>query len=271
MLSRRKKYLQIALNSSLDEAEKIIEQIPLDERILIEAGTPLIKEYGTEAISSLRMWWEQKAQRMLLERKRRPRGLSFWDILKEMRANTQEYSLGSKLLIRGYQEISRRENSFSPYIVADLKCIDRGAREVYIAYEEGAQAATVLGSAPVETINAFIKKCEELGLDSMIDMMNIPSPLIILRQLKKPPRVVILHRGVDEENFNPEKQIPYHHIQQIKGNYNNVLVSIAGGDTIREVQRSIFNDADIVVVWKEFYQSTANIGELAREFLKEIR
>jgi 3-keto-L-gulonate-6-phosphate decarboxylase len=49
------------------------------------------------------------------------------------------------------------------------------------------------------------------------------------------------------------------------------MISVAGGDTIREVQRAIFNDADIVVVWKEFYRSTENTANLAREFLKEIK
>lgn len=43
MLDRRQKYLQIVLNSALEEAQAIISQIPLDKRIIIEAGTPLIK------------------------------------------------------------------------------------------------------------------------------------------------------------------------------------------------------------------------------------
>jgi thiamine monophosphate synthase len=46
---------------------------------------------------------------------------------------------------------------------------------------------------------------------------------------------------------------------------------VAGGDTIDEVQRAIFNGADIVVVWKAFYQRTAETAKLAEEFLKEIR
>jgi bifunctional enzyme Fae/Hps len=104
----------------------------------------------------------------------------------------------------------------------------------------------------------------------MVDMMNVEFPLSILRQLKKLPRVVILHRGVDEETFNKEKQIPFHEIQRIKGNYD-ILISIAGGDTIREVQRAVFNDADIVVVWKSFFQSASDTAKLAEEFLKEIK
>jgi bifunctional enzyme Fae/Hps len=252
MLDRRKKYLQIALNSTLEEARSIISQIPLDKRIILEAGTPLIKAYGLRAIRMIRNWWEERIFGPAMKTER----VKWIEILAE--------SLEKK------NEIKQKEIAFTPYIVADLKCMDRGAREVEIAREGGANGAVVLGQAPIETIDAFIEKCEKYGLDSMIDMMNVEYCLEILRQLKKMPRVVVLHRGVDEEAFNPESEIPYHEIHRIKENYD-ILVAVAGGDTIQEVQRAIFNDADIVVVWKSFYQSTAQTAKLAKEFLKEIR
>ena len=62
----------------------------------------------------------------------------------------------------------------------------------------------------------------------------------------------------------------FHQIQIIKSNYD-IMLSIAGGDNFQEVQRAIFNDADIVVVWKSFYKSTAQTTELAEQFLREIR
>jgi len=148
--------------------------------------------------------------------------------------------------------------------------MDRGATEVEIAHRGGANAAVALGHAPIETIDAFIEKCESMGLDSMIDMMNVDFPLATLRALKKMPTVVILHRGVDEESFNKEKEIPFHEIARIKNQYD-IMIAIAGGDTFREIQRAVFNDADIVVVWKSFYKSSKDTAKLAEEFLKEIR
>jgi len=231
MLDKKKKYLQIALNSNLEEAFSIINQIPLDERIIIEAGTPLIKEFGARAIRAINKWWT------------------------------------GRILIRQGVE---RKPSFFPYIVADLKCMDRGVREVKIARKNGARAATVLGTAPIETINAFIEECEKYQMDSMIDMMNVEFPLGVLRKLRKLPKVVVLHRGVDEEDFNPEKELPFYEIQRIKSNYD-IMISVAGGDRFHEVEEAIFNDADIVVVWRSFYKSTAQTAELAHKFLKEIR
>lgn len=222
MLDKKKKYLQIALNSTLEEAEKIISKIPLDERIIIEVGTPLIKAYGIEGIKKIKLWWQE------------------------------------------------RVSNFTPYIVADLKTMDRGAREVQIALEGGANAVVVLGQAPIETITAFIDECQKHNLDAMIDMMNVSYPLEVLRKLKTLPQVVILHRGVDEEAFNREKEIPFYEIQRIKSHYD-ILISVAGGDTFKEVERAVFNDADIVVVWKSFYQSTSQTAKLVEQFLKEIR
>lgn len=216
-LEKRKKYLHIALNSTLEEAEEIISQLPASDRILIEVGTPLIKIYGTEAISRI----------------------------KEMTPP-------------------------GTYIVADNKCADLAAREVEMMANAGANASTCLGVAPIETINSFIEECQKFNIDSMIDMMNVESALEVLKKLKKLPNVVMLHRGVDESEFSKEKQIPYYQIKQIKGNYN-VLVAVAGGDTSREVQQAIFNDADIVVVWKNFYKSSAQTAQLAESFLREIK
>ena len=66
------------------------------------------------------------------------------------------------------------------------------------------------------------------------------------------------------------KQIPLHEIRRIKGAFD-MMIAIAGGDTSREIQRSIFNDADIVVIWKSVYQQTSETTALVDGFLKEIR
>ncbi len=48
-------YLQIALDApNLERAKKVIEALPESDKILLEAGTPLIKGYGTGVINELR-------------------------------------------------------------------------------------------------------------------------------------------------------------------------------------------------------------------------
>lgn len=248
ILNRKQRYLQIALNSDLREARTIINKIPLDSRIIIEAGTPLIKAYGSRAITVIQSYWTQRTVGTNLTFKTN----TFIEIMKAI-------------------EKKQAPKKASPlYIVADMKCMDRGIREVDIAVRVGANAVTALGHAPIETLDAFVEKCTDNGIDSMIDMMNVDFPLNILRKLKNLPDVVMLHRGVDEESFNREKEIPFHEIQRIKAEYD-IMIAVAGGDTFEQARRAIFNDADIVVVWKPFYKSSEDTASLAEQFLKEIR
>lgn len=155
------------------------------------------------------------------------------------------------------------------YIVADLKCMDRGFTEVEAAAKAGASAATCLGLAPIETIDDFIKSCQEVKIDSMIDMMNVEFPFEILQKLKKLPDIVVLHRGVDEQ-LNKEKMIPHHNINRIKGAYN-ILISVAGGENLKDVTRTYFNGAEIAVVWRSFFDEPSKVGELAEQFLTTIK
>ncbi|MGQ9720871.1 MAG: bifunctional 5,6,7,8-tetrahydromethanopterin hydro-lyase/3-hexulose-6-phosphate synthase [Candidatus Jordarchaeum sp.] len=51
----RPPYLQIALdNPSMEQATRVIKELPKSDRIILEAGTPLIKRYGVSAVSKLR-------------------------------------------------------------------------------------------------------------------------------------------------------------------------------------------------------------------------
>lgn len=220
ILSQHQKYLQIALNGSIDELAMVIDHLPLSNFIILEAGTTFIKKYGHQGIAEINTLWSSRVGQ-------------------------------------------------SSYVVADLKCMDRGLTEVNMAAEAGAKAATCLGLAPIETINEFIKHCKVLGIDSMLDMMNIEFPFEILQQLKVLPDVVVLHRGVDEVQ-NKAKMIPYHNINRIKGAYN-IMISVAGGESFKEVNRAYFNGVDIVVIWRSFFDNPNNSKALAEQFLSTIK
>ncbi|MBI5732892.1 hypothetical protein HY967_02965 [Candidatus Jorgensenbacteria bacterium] len=273
-LDPKKRYLQVALNNTLEEARRIISALPQNDRIIVEAGTPLIKQYGGHGIQSIYRWWSARLNNYNSDIQTPMIGLADNATTPEIQ-NLPGWlkfivEQGQKHYTEQTSTVNVKSNALFPYVVADLKTMDRGGTEVDIAARAGASAAIALGSAPIETLNAFIEACEARGLDAMIDMMNIEYPLAVLRALKKAPPVVILHRGVDEERDNKEKQIPLHEIRRIKGNYD-IMISIAGGDTLREVQRSIFNDADIVVVWKSVYQNTKETISIIEGFLKEIK
>ena len=174
--------------------------------------------------------------------------------------------------MRGLQEIRRR---WSGQIVADLKVSDGAIGEVDMARQNGATAITALGSAPLETLNLFVNRCQELGMISMIDTLGVDDPLAVLRHLKKPPDVVVLHRGRDEES-NRKKLIQYRHVARIRSKYD-VVISAAGGVGLKEARSAIFNGANIVVAnlvspghnWTGI-STTTDVAEMAQKFLETI-
>ena len=139
----------------------------------------------------------------------------------------------------------------------------------------GVSAATVLGSAPIETLNLFIKECKKLEVYSMIDMIGIEEPLKVIRELRFPPDVVILHKGRDEESTKG-KVIGYKNVNKIRSKYN-VLISVAGGVDLKEARSAIFNGANIVVAnlvaegqpWTGISEGE-DVAKMAEEFLKTI-
>lgn len=220
MLDNKTRYLQIAFNDDIFDINRILPTIPSSERILIEAGTPLVKRNGSLAIRAIKNYWPG-------------------------------------------------------YIVADIKTCDGAEEEVEMAYLAGASATTVIGSAPKETLDLFIKKCHDFSLDSMIDMLGVDDPLSVIRSLKKPPSVVVLHRGRDEETTKG-KVIKYKNINKIRSKYD-CLISAAGGVDIKEARSAIFNGANIVVAnivspddpWVGIRVDT-NVAQIAQQFLDTI-
>lgn len=166
-------------------------------------------------------------------------------------------------------------NVWKGAIVADLKITDGALGELDMVHTAGASAATVMGSAPAETLNLFVAHCARLGMLSMIDMLGVSDPLKVMRQLSHPPDVVVLHRGRDEENTRG-KLIQYRHVNRIRSKYD-VLISAAGGVDLHEARSAIFNGANIVVVnlvqpgdeW-EGIATDGPVQEMAIEFLTTI-
>ncbi len=160
-------------------------------------------------------------------------------------------------------------------IVADMKTIDGAEGEVRMAVHAGANAVTVAGSCPPETLDLFIAACQQYGVLSMIDMIGVNNPLDAMRPLTKPPDVVIIHRGRDEESTRG-KMIHYKHINKIRSKYD-VIIAAAGGIDLHEARSAIFNGANIVVVnlvhpsdgW-EGIDITGDIRGTVSEFLEAL-
>lgn len=183
--------MQFAFNGTMHQVKRVLPKIPYDPRIIIEAGTPYIKQYGMNGVRLIRRLW---------------RGL----------------------------------------VVADLKITDGAISEVRYAVNAGANAVTVMGSAPIETIDFFNEYCENLGVYSMIDMLGVDNPLRRLLPLKHKPNFMVIHKGRDEET-NVRSIIRYKDISKVRGKFD-VFIAVAGGIEADGVRKAYFNGADVVIL-----------------------
>jgi 3-keto-L-gulonate-6-phosphate decarboxylase len=220
----------------------------------------------------------------MLELNTRYLQLAFNDSLADAKRILPQITRSNRILIEAGTPFTKREGMqgireicrlWRGGVVADLKITDGALDEVQMARWAGATAVTAMGSSPIETLDLFIEHCSRLGLDSMIDMLGVPDPLRVLRGLKAPPRVAVLHRGRDEETTRG-KVIQYRHVKRVKSKYD-VIISAAGGVDLREARSAIFNGATIVVVnivrpstpWQGI-SIDEDVGQMARKFLQTI-
>lgn len=175
----------------------------------------------------------------------------------------------------GMQGVSLIRRYWRGILVADIKIADGALGEVEMVYRAGADAVTVLGNAPKETLDLVIDTCKTYNMVSMMDTVGMKDPLKVIMGLRKPPDVVVLHRGRDEEN-NRSKLIQYRHVNRLRSKYD-VLISAAGGIDVKGARSAIFNGANIVVanivrpgdIWTGISSET-DVGEMARKFLTTI-
>ncbi|MFH1510501.1 MAG: orotidine 5'-phosphate decarboxylase / HUMPS family protein [Candidatus Woesearchaeota archaeon] len=220
----------------------------------------------------------------MLDRKKRYLQIAFNRDLSEVHSLLPKIPSSDRILIEagtpfikreGASGIARIADLWDGIIVADIKASDGGFHEVALASAAGAGAATVLGSAPTETIEFFIGACQKMGLYSMIDMIGVQDPLRVMVKLRKAPDVVVLHKARDEETTKG-KVINYKQVNRIRSKYN-VLISAAGGVDIREARSAIFNGANIIVVniverdgLQKGITTDSDIAEMAEQFLNTI-
>lgn len=214
----RPPYLQVALDvPTIENMEFIINSLPKSDRIIIEAGTPLIKRFGIEIIEHIR-------------------------------------------------------ELFDGFIVADLKTMDTGRIEVRMAFECTANAVALSGVAPKSTILKGIHECQKCGIMSYLDVINVENPLKLYNSLELKPDVLMVHRAIDEESFNIQRDLKEDEYgvraNAIKKDDIDALLGIAGGVSFENVDE-IKDRYDIIVVGRGITKSR-DPGRTARAIVNKL-
>ncbi len=198
--------LQVALDTLDLEYAVRVARACVDEGFdIVEAGTPLIKRFGVEALRVL------------------------------------------------------RKKALPPKLLADMKTVDAAEVEVRLVKEFGGDAITVMGLAPVETIEACIAAARELGVEVVVDLMGVSNPLGLLYSLSQLPDAVCLHVGLDvQRRRGISAEALVEEVREIRRRLpKEVLVAVAGGLTPEKALPLIEAGADVLIAGGAILRTTS--------------
>lgn len=155
------------------------------------------------------------------------------------------------------------------FVILDLKTLDTGNLEVRLAADSAADAVVISGLAPKKTLELSINEARKTGIYSVIDMLNVPDPLEVLKGLVVLPDVVELHRAIDmEKSAHAWQSIP--EIKALAKEGRRLLVAVAGGIRVDTEGQALKAGADILVVGRAITRSK-DIRDAAEQFLGGLK
>lgn len=174
---------------------------------------------------------------------------------------------GTPLIKRyGVDVISKiRDVRPDAFIVADLKTLDTGNLEARMVADAAGDAIVVSALAPINTINKLIEEAHKTGIYAVMDTLNQPDPISVLKQLNVMPDVIELHRGIDIEGT----EHAWGNIADIKKVAPKALVAVAGGVRLDKVPVALNQGADILVVGRAI-AGARDIREAAEQFINAL-
>jgi 3-hexulose-6-phosphate synthase len=165
----------------------------------------------------------------------------------------------------GMTSVKKIKKSFPDKILlADIKTMDEGAYEFNAAFSNGADIATVMAAASLDTIAACYKVADELNKTMMIDLLEVDDEKI--HKLKKFSNAIFcVHLASDNKHSSLTSLI-----KNFKEKFPEIKnIAVAGGvsyDNIKEIKEA---SADIVIIGGAITKS-ADIKENAKKFREMI-
>ena len=131
-------------------------------------------------------------------------------------------------------------------ILADLKTPDVGALEAQMAFDAGADMMTVIGGAPMATVQSALRVAQEMGKEMLMELTGVRDIIARATEWKQAGvERMVYHRGWDEQAFAREwseddKRI----IRQLIN--MGLKVTVTGGITVESLP--FFQDLDISII-----------------------
>ena len=174
---------------------------------------------------------------------------------------------GTPLIKRYGVEVIQKIHSLRPesVVIADMKTLDVGNVEARMAGDATADVIGFSGLAPIKTIEKFIEECKKIGALSLMDTINVQNPVDVLKKLKTKPDIVEIHRAIDVE----DEAYVWGNIREIREVCGKVLIAVAGGIRLNNVEAALKAGADIIVVGRAI-TAAKDVTGAARAFLQKM-
>jgi 3-dehydro-L-gulonate-6-phosphate decarboxylase len=90
-------------------------------------------------------------------------------------------------------------------ILADLKTPDVGGLEAKMAFDAGADMMTVIGGAPMATVESALKVAQQMGKEMLMELTGVRDIIARAKEWKQVGvQRMVYHRGWDEQTFHRE-------------------------------------------------------------------
>jgi 3-hexulose-6-phosphate synthase len=154
------------------------------------------------------------------------------DLARAISSHVDIIEVGTSLIKDyGMDSVRQMKREFpGSAVLADLKTMDEGAYEFRAAYRAGADIATVMAAASVDTIAACYEVAEEAGKSIMIDLLGAADEKIDLLQ-RFDEAIFCVHAPVDEKSNDLLT-----HLQQFEARFSGLKnLSVAGGIQLEDI------------------------------------
>lgn len=174
-------------------------------------------------------------------------------------------------LIKDYGAVSIKEikSAFPDKIIlADIKTMDEGAYEFKAAFNNGADIATVMGAASLDTIRACYDVANDFGKLMMIDLLEVDDKKIhVLKEFDN--AIFCVHLSIDSVGGNLVSLI-----KGFKSKFPEIgRIAVAGGVNHNTIATLLESNVEIAIIGGAITKadSIENTAKAFREDCKWIR
>jgi 3-hexulose-6-phosphate synthase len=166
-------------------------------------------------------------------------------IFKKIKNYIDIVELGTPLIKAEGLSIVKKFKKFKKPIVADLKTMDVGSLEAELAFEAGADIATVCGCTNLSTIKNGIKAARKYKKKIMVDLIAVEDIVKRTKEIKKlKPHYICVHTGIDVQN----KKSCLTDLKKISKIINNKKIAVAGGINLNNIDKIVKYKPEIIIV-----------------------